>query len=159
MELVVVKGIRRKQRAGGGSGRRLRAQGRRGAHPEHPVHVRDARGFPVGNVCIEVLQVVEEPAHVGDGRDVPIGDEAVRRFGGGHVGVVRLDRRLQRGLGRKDVTEQAAVVGGWHPLANGGGTGAEDSGGAEEDEDAEIHSTQRRLVDGEMGIQWAPHAG
>ena len=30
--------------------------------------------------------------------------------------------------------------------AKGGGTGAGDSGGAEEDEDAKGHSTQRRLV-------------
>eukprot|EP00964_Phaeocystis_antarctica_P036989 scaffold21126_cov62-Phaeocystis_antarctica.AAC.4 len=65
-ELVVVKGVRRKQRAGGASGRRLRAQGRRGAHPEHLVHVCDARGFPAGNVRIEVFQVGEEVAHVGD---------------------------------------------------------------------------------------------
>eukprot|EP00964_Phaeocystis_antarctica_P100908 scaffold66442_cov52-Phaeocystis_antarctica.AAC.4 len=144
MELVVVKGVRRKQRAGGGSGRRLRAQGRRGAHPKHVAHVCDARGFPVGNVRVEVLQVVEEVAHIGDARDVPIGEGAVSCFGEGHVGVVRLDRRLQGGLGRKDVAKQATVVGGWHPLANGGGTGAEDSGGAEEDEDAEVHSTQRR---------------
>eukprot|EP00964_Phaeocystis_antarctica_P001988 scaffold1038_cov49-Phaeocystis_antarctica.AAC.2 len=73
-----------------------------GAHLEH-------LGLPVGNVRVEVLQVVEEVAHVGDARDVPLGDGAVRRFGGGHVGVVFLDRRLQGGLG---VTEQAAVVGG-----------------------------------------------
>eukprot|EP00964_Phaeocystis_antarctica_P022735 scaffold12647_cov59-Phaeocystis_antarctica.AAC.2 len=139
MELVVVKGVRRKQRAGGGP----------------------AGGSPAGNVRVEVLQVVEEVAHVGDARDVPGDDGAVRCFGGGHAGVVRLDRRPQGGLGRKDVIEQAAVlVGGWHPLANGGGMGAEDSGGAEEDEDAEVHSTQRRLVVVEVGnIQWAPHAG
>ena len=115
--------------------------------------------MPAGNVRIEVLQVLEEPAHVGDARDVPIGEGAVNCFGGGHVGVVRLDRRLQGGLGRKDVAEQAAVVGGWHPLANGGGTGAEDSGSAEEDEDAEVHGTKHCLVV-EMGnIQWLRHAG
>ena len=43
--------------------------------------------------------------------------------------------------------------------ANGGGTGAEDSGGAEEDEDAEVHGTKHCLVV-EMGnIQWLRHAG
>ena len=110
-------------------------------HLEHVAHVRDTGGIPVGYLRVEVLQVVEEVAHVGDARDVPIGEGAVRRFGGGHVGVVRLDRRLQVVLGREDVIEQAAVMGGWHPLANGGGTGAEDSIGAEEDEDVEVQST------------------
>eukprot|EP00964_Phaeocystis_antarctica_P036931 scaffold21085_cov44-Phaeocystis_antarctica.AAC.1 len=75
----------------------------RRAHVEHPVHVRDAGCVPTGNVRVEILQVIviviEEPAHVGDGRDVPVGDGAVRRFGRGHVGVVRLDRRLQCVLG------------------------------------------------------------
>ena len=42
--------------------------------------------------------------------------------------------------------------------AKGGGAGAGDSsGGAEEDEDAEVHSTQRRLVV-EMGNHW-PEGG
>eukprot|EP00964_Phaeocystis_antarctica_P024073 scaffold13469_cov65-Phaeocystis_antarctica.AAC.2 len=94
MELVFVKG------------------GRREAHLKHVAHVCDAGGIPARNVRIEVAQLKEEPAHVGDGRDVPVGDGAVRCFGGGHVDVVRLDRRLQGGIGRKDVTEQATVVGG-----------------------------------------------
>ena len=37
----------------------------------------------------------------------------------------------------------------------GGGAGAGDSGGAEEDEDAEVHSTRRRLVV-EMGTACWP---
>ena len=37
------------------------------AHPEHLTHVCDAGGIPVGNVRVDVLQVVEEPVHVGDG--------------------------------------------------------------------------------------------
>ena len=102
MKLVVVKGVRRKQRAGCGSGRRLRAQGRRGAHPEHLVHVCDAGGIPVGNVRVETIQVLEEATHVGDGRDVPVGDVAVRCNGGSRVSVVGLDLRLQGGLGRED---------------------------------------------------------
>ena len=66
----------------------------RGAHVEHVVHVSDAGGIPVGDLRIEILQVIEEPAHVRDGRDVPVGDWTVRRNGGGRVGVVRIDRRL-----------------------------------------------------------------
>ena len=42
-------------------------QGTRGAHPEHAVHVNDAGGIPIGDVRVEVLQVIEEVAHVGDG--------------------------------------------------------------------------------------------
>ena len=89
---------------------RLEARGRAGESLEHPVHVRDAGGLPVGNVRVEVLQVFEDPAHVGDGRDVPVGDGAVRRNGASRVRIKGLDRRLQLGLARKDVIEQAAAA-------------------------------------------------
>eukprot|EP00964_Phaeocystis_antarctica_P105110 scaffold70189_cov57-Phaeocystis_antarctica.AAC.1 len=85
----------------GGSGRRLRAQNRRGAHLEHLVHGCDAGGIPAGNIRVERCQAIKELARVGDGRDVPVGDGAVRRFGDGHVGVERLDCRLQGGLRRE----------------------------------------------------------
>ena len=42
MQLVVVKSVGRKQRAGGGSDQRLRARHACGAHPEHLAHVLDA---------------------------------------------------------------------------------------------------------------------
>eukprot|EP00964_Phaeocystis_antarctica_P058053 scaffold34414_cov60-Phaeocystis_antarctica.AAC.8 len=42
------------------------SQGTRGAHPEHALHGRDLGGVPVGNVRVEILQVLEEVAHVGD---------------------------------------------------------------------------------------------
>ena len=42
------------------------ARGTRGAHEKHPSHVRDAKGVPVGYVCIEGYHVGEEVAHVGD---------------------------------------------------------------------------------------------
>eukprot|EP00964_Phaeocystis_antarctica_P031534 scaffold17835_cov58-Phaeocystis_antarctica.AAC.5 len=117
----------------------------------------------------------EEVAHFGDGRDVPVGNGAVRRFGRSRVIIVRVERHPQGGPVRKDVIEQAAVGGHrgtgqehWQPGrrglreagANGGGTVAGDSGGAEEvDEDADVRSTQRRLVV-EMGSPvGAPHAG
>eukprot|EP00964_Phaeocystis_antarctica_P086734 scaffold54948_cov49-Phaeocystis_antarctica.AAC.2 len=86
--------------AGGVKAQRLVEQRRA---PEHLGHGRDARGFPVGDVRIEIPQVLEEPAHVGDGRDVPFGDGAVRRNGGGRVSVVRIDRRLQGGRAREGV--------------------------------------------------------
>ena len=38
----------------------LGGQGTRGAHPEHAVHIRDAGGIPIGDVRVEILQVVEE---------------------------------------------------------------------------------------------------
>ena len=79
----------------------LGAKGTRGAHSEHGVHGRDAGRVPVGNVRVEVLQVVEEVAHVGDGRDIPESDGAVRLHGGSRVGVERLERNLQGGLGRE----------------------------------------------------------
>eukprot|EP00964_Phaeocystis_antarctica_P142432 scaffold107693_cov56-Phaeocystis_antarctica.AAC.3 len=44
--LVVVR-VRRKQCARGGSDRRLSAGQPWGAHPEHLIHARDARGVPV----------------------------------------------------------------------------------------------------------------
>eukprot|EP00964_Phaeocystis_antarctica_P055511 scaffold32656_cov108-Phaeocystis_antarctica.AAC.2 len=73
------------------------------AHHEHAVHIRDLGRVPIGNVRIEILQVIEELVHVGDGRDVPLGDGAVRCNSGSRVAVVRLDRRLQRGLRREGV--------------------------------------------------------
>ena len=82
-------------------------EGTRGAHVEHGAHCRDAGGVPIGNVRVEILQVVEEGAHVGDGRDVPLGDRAVLCNGGSRAGVVRLDRRLQGGLGRESVDKPA----------------------------------------------------
>eukprot|EP00964_Phaeocystis_antarctica_P066232 scaffold40007_cov43-Phaeocystis_antarctica.AAC.2 len=48
----------------------------RGAHLEHLLHVRDARGVPAGYVRIEVPQGIEELLHVGDARDAPVGDGA-----------------------------------------------------------------------------------
>eukprot|EP00964_Phaeocystis_antarctica_P100004 scaffold65736_cov48-Phaeocystis_antarctica.AAC.1 len=109
-------GARHPSRQAGGGGRRRRMQragdgatadsgqgtGRR-AHVEHAFHGRDAGGIPAGDVLIEVIQAIKEVAHVGDGRDVPVGDGAVRRNGGGRVGVVRIDRRLQVGRAREDV--------------------------------------------------------
>eukprot|EP00964_Phaeocystis_antarctica_P054729 scaffold32205_cov65-Phaeocystis_antarctica.AAC.3 len=68
---------------------------------KHAAHVRNAGGVPARNIHVEVRQASEELAHVGDGRDVPVGDEAVCRSGGSRVSVVRLDRRLQGGLGRE----------------------------------------------------------
>ena len=41
-------------------------EGTRGAHVEHHDHVRDAGGVPIGNVRVEIPQVIEEVAHVGD---------------------------------------------------------------------------------------------
>ena len=41
-------------------------QGTRGAHVEHAVHGRNAGGVPIGNVRVEIPQVIEEVAHVGD---------------------------------------------------------------------------------------------
>ena len=76
-------------------------QGTRGAHEEHGVHDRDTGGVPIGNVRVEILQAIEKVVHVGDGRDVPVGDGAVRCNSGSRVGVVRLDRCLQGGLGRE----------------------------------------------------------
>eukprot|EP00964_Phaeocystis_antarctica_P032600 scaffold18453_cov65-Phaeocystis_antarctica.AAC.4 len=102
-------GGRRRPACSGGSAADW-GQNRRGAHPEHLVHVRHAGGVPIGNVRVEVLQVREEPAHVGDGRDVPIGDGAVRLNSGIRGSVVGLGRRLQLVLARKDVIEQAAAA-------------------------------------------------
>ena len=82
-----------------------RARG--GAHLEHVLHVRDAGGIPVGDVRIEILQVIEELAHVGDGRDAPVGDGAVLRNGRGRVRIELRDRRLQGGLGREGVLGRA----------------------------------------------------
>ena len=90
------------QHARGGPNSRLwRPQGTRGAHPEHGLHGSNAGGVPIGNVRVEILQVIEEVAHVGDGRDVPVGDGAVRCNSGSRVGVVRLNRRLQGGRARE----------------------------------------------------------
>ena len=82
---------------------RLKAVGvrARAEHREHKIHVCDAGSVPIGNVRVEILQVVEEVRHVGDGRDVPVGDGAVRCNGGSRVGVVRLERRLQAGRVRE----------------------------------------------------------
>jgi len=114
------------------------------AHQEHVVHACDAGGVPTRNVGIEVTQGIEEPAHVGDARDVPVGDGAVIIFGGGHVGVVLTDRRLQFGLGRKDAEQAAVVVSGWP-----GGVGGQ-----------EYRQPLRRARDGMVGLrQFARHTG
>ena len=145
-------------------------EGRREA--EHVSHARDAGRVPVGDVRVEVLQAGEECAHVGEGRDVPVGNGAVRRDGVSRVGVVFPDRRLQGVLAWEGVGQATAERGWWcagydhwHPLqrasngaavlperrglrqaaANGGGTRAEYSYGAEI-EGAEVHRTRRRLV-------------
>eukprot|EP00964_Phaeocystis_antarctica_P099930 scaffold65681_cov57-Phaeocystis_antarctica.AAC.1 len=65
----------------GGHTVRGEGAGQLGAHLEHVAHVRDAGGIPVGNVRIEILQIVEEVAHVRDGRDAPVGDGSVLRNG------------------------------------------------------------------------------
>ena len=65
------------------------SRARGGAHVKHGAHGCDAGGVPVGDIRVEVLQVREELAHVGDGRDVPVGNGAIRRNGGGHVGIER----------------------------------------------------------------------
>eukprot|EP00964_Phaeocystis_antarctica_P055720 scaffold32796_cov48-Phaeocystis_antarctica.AAC.1 len=78
-------------------------QNRRGAHKEHIEHGCDAGGVPVGNVRIEILQVMEKLAHVGDGRDAPVGDGSVRCNGGSRVSVEGSDRRLQGGCTREGV--------------------------------------------------------
>ena len=78
-----------------------RVRGTREAHPEHAVHIRDLGGVPIRYVRVEIPHVIEEVAHVGDGRDNPVGDRAVRCNSGSRVGVVRLDRILQGGLGRE----------------------------------------------------------
>ena len=89
---------------------RLGGRAREGAHSEHVLHVCDTGGDPVRYVRVEVLQALEEVAHVSDGRGVPFGDGAVRCNGAIRVRIKGLDRRLQLGLARKDVIEQAAAA-------------------------------------------------
>jgi hypothetical protein len=99
------EGVGRRHRERHARGRpdsRLGGQGTRGAHVKHEGHVRDARGVPVGNIRIEILQFDEKAAHVGDGRDVPVGNGAVCRNGGSRISIVGLDCHFQGGLGREN---------------------------------------------------------
>ena len=76
---------------------RSRGTGAGDAHVEHVGHVRDSRGIPAGDVCIEIHQVTEELFHVGDGRDAPLGNGAVRRNSRCHVTIESFGRFPQIG--------------------------------------------------------------
>eukprot|EP00964_Phaeocystis_antarctica_P070603 scaffold43007_cov57-Phaeocystis_antarctica.AAC.1 len=92
------------------------------------------------------IQVPEELAHVGDARDVPgVGGAAVFREGDHRVVVVLTERRLQLGLGRKDVViGEATAFCSCH-----GGVGGQDH-----------RQPLRRARDGVVGLrQLARHTG
>jgi hypothetical protein len=117
---------------------------RAGTYLEHVTHVRDAGGFPFRNIRVEVLHATEEPAHVGDGRDVPVGNGAVCRNGGSRVGVERLERNLQGGLGR-ECGRAASRPPARFIIASGG----EGRGGRP-------RATDRQLVGGGQGVYRLP---
>ena len=64
--------------------------------PEHAVHRRDARRVPGADVVVEGRREVEQLLHVGDVRGVPRGDGALRRLGGGAIGLPQFHRGLDR---------------------------------------------------------------
>ena len=72
----MVHATAQRKRAEGEIAAKYWAQETRGAHQKHPAHGCDFGGIPIGDVRVEILQVVEEVAHVGDCRDVPVGDGA-----------------------------------------------------------------------------------